>query len=166
MYKVDVNEAHSFEITALNQLFQLEGNDLDLDIRQLGNGHLHVLYQQKSYNIEVVSTDQQNKSSVIKVNGKVYTTTIEDPFDRLLKELGMETGTGPVIAEIKAPMPGLVLSVGVTEGQQILKGDSLLVLEAMKMENMLKSSTDGVVKKIHVSKGDKIEKNQVLITFV
>jgi len=60
-------------------------------------------------------------------------------------------------------MPGLVLDILVSEGQTIQKGDSLLVLEAMKMENNLKAINDAVVKKINVSKGDKVEKNTVLI---
>ncbi|HNH66215.1 MAG TPA: biotin/lipoyl-binding protein, partial [Bacteroidia bacterium] len=67
------------------------------------------------------------------------------------------------VNDLKAPMPGLVLDILVSEGQTIQKGDSLLVLEAMKMENNLKAINDAVVKKINVSKGDKVEKNTVLI---
>ena len=62
-------------------------------------------------------------------------------------------------------MPGMVLNILVTEGQDIKKGDPLIVLEAMKMENVLKSPTDGIVKKINVNKGIAVEKNQVLIQF-
>ena len=51
----------------------------------------------------------------------------------------------------------------VENGQKIKKGDAIVVLEAMKMENILKSPTDGIVKKIHVSMGDKVEKNQVMV---
>jgi biotin carboxyl carrier protein len=61
-------------------------------------------------------------------------------------------------------MPGLVLNVMVEEGQKIKKGDAILVLEAMKMENILKATSEGEVKKILVKKGDKIEKNQVLVS--
>ncbi|MNR65826.1 2-oxoglutarate carboxylase large subunit [compost metagenome] len=67
--------------------------------------------------------------------------------------------------EIKAPMPGLVLNVMVQEGQEVGKGDNLLVLEAMKMENIIKSPDSGIVKKILITKGDKVEKNEVLIQF-
>ena len=67
------------------------------------------------------------------------------------------------VNDLKAPMPGLVLDILVSEGQTIQKGDNLLVLEAMKMENNLKATNDAVVKKIKVSKGDKVEKNTVLI---
>jgi biotin carboxyl carrier protein len=61
-------------------------------------------------------------------------------------------------------MPGLVLNVLVSDGQSVAKGDAVLVLEAMKMENIIKAPADGVVKKVAVVKGDKVEKNQVMIS--
>ena len=62
-------------------------------------------------------------------------------------------------------MPGMVLNILVNEGDTIKKGDPLIVLEAMKMENILKSPTDGVIKKIPINKGVAVEKNQLLIQF-
>jgi biotin carboxyl carrier protein len=166
MYKINVNDQYTIELDSKNGSFQLDGKPVDIDIRELNNGHLHILHQHKSYMVEVVSSATADKTAVIKIKGKLYHTVIEDQFDRLLKELGMENISGQLIAEIKAPMPGLVLSINVSEGQEVKKGDSLLVLEAMKMENMLKSTTEGIIKKINVARGDKVEKNQVLITFL
>jgi acetyl/propionyl-CoA carboxylase alpha subunit len=62
-------------------------------------------------------------------------------------------------------MPGLVVEVAVTEGQQVMKGDKLVVLEAMKMENILKASADAVVKKVSAVKGKTVEKNEILVLF-
>ena len=62
-------------------------------------------------------------------------------------------------------MPGLIIDLKVKTGDTVKAGDSLLILEAMKMENMLKSPGDGVVKNVKVKKGDAVEKNQVLIEF-
>jgi biotin carboxyl carrier protein len=62
-------------------------------------------------------------------------------------------------------MPGMVLKILITEGDQVKKGDALLVLEAMKMENIIKSPADGLVKKINAVQGTAVEKNQVLIQF-
>jgi biotin carboxyl carrier protein len=62
-------------------------------------------------------------------------------------------------------MPGMVLSILVKEGDEVKKGDTLLILEAMKMENSLKASADGQVKKVVAVKGTAVEKNQVLIQF-
>ncbi|KIO75907.1 carboxylesterase [Pedobacter lusitanus] len=166
MYKIKVNDTYDFDLSAANDSLQLNGEAIPVDVRELKDGHIHFLYRNKSYNAEVVSENHDDKTSVIKINGKLYEVAIEDQFDSLLKAMGMGAGSGKGAAEVKAPMPGLVLSINVTEGQEVQKGDNLLVLEAMKMENMLKSSTDGTVKKIHIVKGDKVEKNQVLIEFV
>ena len=62
-------------------------------------------------------------------------------------------------------MPGMVLNILVAEGQEVKKGEALIILEAMKMENILKSPTDGVIKKIAINKGVAVEKNQILIQF-
>ena len=165
MYKVKVNDAVDFTLDQVQGVFRKDSKDLAIDISEFRNGHYHVLYKNKSYTVEVVSTGDQHKTALIKVNGKVYETGIEDRFDLLIKEMGLEGAVLQQAADVKAPMPGLVLKINVVVGQEVKKGDSLLVLEAMKMENMLKSTAEGIVKTIHVHTGDKVEKNQVLITF-
>lgn len=166
MYKTKVNDAHHFELTLVNDSFQLEGKDLEVDVRQLKEGQMHFIYQNRSYTAEIISENPEEKSVTVKVNGKLCYIKTEDQFDLLLKKMGMADAAGKTTLILKAPMPGLVLSINVAVGQEIKKGDSLLVLEAMKMENMLKSTTEGVIKKISVAKGDKVEKSQVLIEFV
>lgn len=165
MYKVKVNDKHEFELAEENNVFSLSGRNLELDSRALANGHLHLIHEHRSYRAEIVSELYEDKIVVVKINGRLYHVAVEDQFDRLLKAMGLSGKAGKLALEIKAPMPGLVLSVNVTEGQEIKKGDSLLVLEAMKMENMLKATTDGMVKKIFAARGDKVEKGQVLIEF-
>jgi biotin carboxyl carrier protein len=67
------------------------------------------------------------------------------------------------VNDIKAPMPGLVLKVLVTPGQAIKKGDPVLILEAMKMENVFKATSDATVKEIKVAELTAVEKGEVLI---
>jgi biotin carboxyl carrier protein len=67
--------------------------------------------------------------------------------------------------ELKAPMPGLVVDFLVEIGQEVQTGDKLMILEAMKMENVIKASGQGIVKKLNVIKGQSVEKNQILIEF-
>jgi acetyl/propionyl-CoA carboxylase alpha subunit len=166
MYKVKVNEKYNFEVSGENNKFQVNAQEVALDLEMLVPGKSgHVLYNNKSYNIEILEVNVEEKTQVIKVNGNLYTVAIEDKYDLLLKQLGMEMGVTNKVQEIKAPMPGLVLKVMVQEGQQVHKGDSLIVLEAMKMENILKSPAEGIVNKILVTEGDKTEKNGVLIQF-
>ncbi|MCL4125700.1 UNVERIFIED_CONTAM: hypothetical protein GTU68_028898 [Idotea baltica] len=62
-------------------------------------------------------------------------------------------------------MPGLILDINVKVGQEVIEDDALLILEAMKMENVLTAPRDGMIKSITVSKGDAVDKNQLLITF-
>jgi len=108
----------------------------------------------------------EEKLFVIKVNNHVYTVSVRDKYDDMLREMGIDGGKNKKVSDIKAPMPGMVLKVMVESGQKIQKGDALIVLEAMKMENILKAPADGVVRKIHIIKGDKVEKNQVLVNMV
>ena len=166
MYKVQVNEHHKFEIEADGDHLKVNGEVVKLDSRSTSPGHLHIIYKNKSYHVETVSGEAQGKKAVIKVNGNTYQVEIEDQYDQLLKNLGMSDLLSNKLQEIKAPMPGLVLNVLIQEGQEIKKGDSLFVLEAMKMENLIKSTTDGLIKKISIGKGDKVEKGQTLIQFV
>ncbi|MBC6110637.1 acetyl-CoA carboxylase biotin carboxyl carrier protein subunit [Pedobacter fastidiosus] len=165
MHKVKVNESFNFEIDKKGTDLFIDNELLKLDLSDLGNHATHVIYKNKSFNTEVVEVNMPDKTCTIKVNGNIYSLKIEDQFDQLLKQLGLDNLASAKVLEIKAPMPGLVLKVIVEEGMEIKKGDNLLILEAMKMENILKSSTDGIIKKISVKQGDKVEKNQILIQF-
>jgi len=165
MYKVKVNDQFLFEIENKDSAFLVNGEQVQLDVSTLGHNNTHVLYQNRSFNTELVEINKAEKTCKIKVNGNTYQISIEDQFDVLLKQLGLDNLTSNKISEIKAPMPGLVLKVLIEENTEVKKGDNLLILEAMKMENILKSSTDGVIKKILVKQGDKVEKNQILVQF-
>jgi biotin carboxyl carrier protein len=143
----------------------LNGKAVEADILNTGNQEYHLLLNNRSYNILVVKADTEEKKLVVKVNGKKYTLDVKDKYDELLHNLGLDNIASKKINDIKAPMPGMVLNILVGEGQQVKKGDSLLVLEAMKMENVLKSPTDGVIKKVVALKGTAVEKNQLLIQF-
>lgn len=165
MYKVKVNDEADFNIEISQHGLKVNDDEVLIDKRELSSGRSHVIYKDRSYNVEIVSEHNDEKLVEIKVNGRSYMVKTEDQFDQLLKQLGMDNLTAGKVQEIKAPMPGLVLNVLVAEGQEVQKGDNLLILEAMKMENIIKSTTNGTVKKINVSKGDKVEKNTVLIQF-
>ncbi|ACU06254.1 MULTISPECIES: biotin/lipoyl-containing protein [Pedobacter] len=163
--KVKVNDHYDFDIELAPKEFKANGQVIALDPAKISENYVHVIYQNRSYNIELVSADRAEKSSVIKVNGALYHIAIQDEYAPLLKQLGLDTAMAGKVQDVKAPMPGLVLNVMVEEGQEVNKGDNLLVLEAMKMENIIKSPAGGTVKKVLTSKGVKVEKNEVLIRF-
>lgn len=166
MYKAKVN-GKVFEIEFSKQTpikGTINGSDFDFDYSEIGRQR-HLLYNNKSYTIELVSVDRLEKTCVVKVNNNEIIVSVEDRFDLLLDKLGMDSRTTQKMNDLLAPMPGLVLEIYVEVGDLVKKGDGLIVLEAMKMENIIKSSTDGVVKSIEVSCSEAVEKNQVLIQF-
>ncbi len=163
MYHIKVNQGTIYDVELDSKGITLNNELKDISFASLGNNQYHILLNQKSYNVELVSINHENKTASLKVNNRIYDCEIKDQFDDLLKSLGLDNLNAKKINDIKAPMPGLVLKVLVTEGQEFKKGDNLLVLEAMKMENILKSPTDGVVKSIKIKPGDKVDKNEVLI---
>jgi biotin carboxyl carrier protein len=77
--------------------------------------------------------------------------------------MGIKRSVDTINTDVKAPMPGKVIQILVKEGDSIEKGNGILILEAMKMENVLKAESDCVIKKILVKTGDSVEKNQILI---
>ena len=164
MYKASVSKK-SFEIVNHDHQLIIDGTPLDWDIVEVSNGYFHILINRKSYRAEVVRADPATKSFAMKINGKVYSVTLKDKFDLLLEKMGMNNGSSGKANHIKAPMPGLIIDLRVKEGDTVMPGDALLILEAMKMENMIKASAQSVVKSVKVKKGDSVEKNQVLIEF-
>ena len=125
----------------------------------------HWLINNRSMNVEIVSADASKKEFSIKVNNTLYTVELKDQFDELLKSLGMESVGQRKMSEVKAPMPGMVLNILVQAGDTVEKDTPLLILEAMKMENVIKSAAPAVVKKVNAVKGVAVEKGAVLIEF-
>lgn len=166
MLKVKVNnkKEHNIELNDAD-VGTIDGKEFEWDIIKVKNDSFHAIKNNKSYNIEVIKSDIAEKSFLVSVNGNKYQLNVKDKYDVLLKSLGLDNLSANKVLNVKAPMPGLVLDLRVTEGDTIKKGDPVLVLEAMKMENIIKSPTDGVIKKINVKKGLAVEKNQVMITF-
>ncbi len=164
MYKALTN-GKAFEIASDGDTWVVNGNPLNWDVTALGDGHFHILYNNKGYNAEVTKTDRESKTVELKVNGRKYSVQLRDKFDLLLEKMGMNnTGAGKINV-LKAPMPGLIIDLRVKVGQTVKPGDALLVLEAMKMENVIKAQGEGTVKQLKIKKGDTVEKNQLLIEF-
>ncbi|EAZ96011.1 Biotin carboxyl carrier protein [Flavobacteria bacterium BAL38] len=156
-YKLLVNSSTSFELT--------ESKLKKLDAVQVEDLKFHVLKDHKPFKAEIVSTDFISKRYIIKVNNNTYEVAISDPLDELIKGMGIERGKTKVVNAIKAPMPGLILEINVEVGQSVKENDSLLILEAMKMENSFLSPRDGVIKSIAVEKGNAVDKGQLLVEF-
>ncbi|WP_183566894.1 acetyl-CoA carboxylase biotin carboxyl carrier protein subunit [Mucilaginibacter sp. SP1R1] len=165
MYQLKVNDKHDFEINRATNDLLINSIKTVADIKHIDGSRYHIIENNKSYQVEVVSFNNTAKTAEIKVNNTIYSISAKDQFDVLLDKLGLSDLNSTKVSEIKAPMPGMVLKVFAAEGDEIKKGDNLFVLEAMKMENIIKSPADVVIKKLKIKAGDKVEKGQILIEF-
>jgi acetyl/propionyl-CoA carboxylase alpha subunit len=169
MYSVELNGTNKVKcgFTIDKGLFEAEinGKAFKGDLLKINGYQYHLLLNQGSYTIDVLKLNREEKSLLLRINSKRVQVKLKDKFDELLHNLGLDEINQKKVNDIKAPMPGMVLSVLVKDGDAVKKGDAILVLEAMKMENILKSPSDGTIKKIAVSKGTAVEKNQLLVQF-
>lgn len=156
-YKTTVNEDHEFEISR-DQLSQL-------DAVHTSQNSYHILEDNSSFKATVVSSDFSKKTYNIQVNSNNYEVVIKDEVDILIKEMGFTVGASKQLNNLISPMPGLIIDVQVTAGQEVKEGDTLVILSAMKMENSFVSHTDGVIKAVHVVKDDAVDKGQLLVEF-
>ena len=145
--------------------FYFESNDFNWDYVNVKDGQFHIIFKGRSLVADVIEANTKEKIFFILINNNNYSVQLKDGYDELLQSLGMDTLNNQKESEIKAPMPGRVLDILLSEGDSVIKGGGVLVLEAMKMENVIKSPTDGVVKRIAVVRNQAVEKNEVLLEF-
>ncbi|MDO1500436.1 acetyl-CoA carboxylase biotin carboxyl carrier protein subunit [Winogradskyella maritima] len=155
MYKAKVNDAMEFELN----------DDSKLDAVSSSNTEFHIIDNNESFNAKVISTDFKKRMYRIEVNGNLYDVALQNELDQRITEMGFEVGSSKQVSEIKAPMPGLILEITVSEGTEVKENDTLLILEAMKMENVIASPREGVIKSISVKQGEAVEKNSLLLEF-
>lgn len=101
---------------------------------------------------------------VLSIDGQKYITSAKSPLKEKAEELVAKRNFNNTSKLLKAPMPGMVLEIKVIVGEKVNKGDTLLVLEAMKMENSIKSSFNGIIKEIYIGKNSPVEKNAKLLS--
>ncbi len=143
---------------------EIKSSDIEkLDLLKLSESKFHLLRNNKSFDITLEKADFNKKNYVVSVNSSSYNVTISNPLDLLIKEMGFSLGSAKKANDIKAPMPGMILSVNVSEGQEVKEGDTLLILEAMKMENAISAPKDGTIKTVNAEKGGTVEKGELMI---
>ncbi len=163
MLQVAVNDESNFSIDRKDGKWMVNDAAANCDISQQPNGLISVLLNNKSYTGIIEKIDRKAKEVTVRVNGQLYTTSIKEPIDLLLINMGMDLKANAKAEPVKAPMPGMVLKILVTPGQQVNKGDALIILEAMKMENLLKAAAAGTVKSIKAIEKTAVEKGAILI---
>jgi biotin carboxyl carrier protein len=165
MLKIKVNKDKNIEYKQENGQIIIDDQVFAIDIQTLSNKQFHILKDNKSYSAEFINFDPTTKTFLLKVDGEKFEVEIKEKLDLLLEKMGMNESNSIQVEEIKAPMPGLIIDIKVSEGQEVELGETIMILEAMKMENILKSPRKGIIKSIKVKKGQSVEKNQLLIQF-
>ena len=163
MLETSVNGRYKFSLRPEDGAWAVGDTVYPVDIIRQADGVMSMLHKGRSYEASVESIDKTSKEVVLRVNGQKYTVAITEPIDQLLRSMGLDLQAAKKVESVKAPMPGMILKVLVSPGQQINKGDGLLILEAMKMENVLKASGPAVVKSVRVDERTAVEKGAVLI---
>jgi biotin carboxyl carrier protein len=164
MYKTLVNNINSVELN--NKIDFIINTNETVGIVKNANASFMVQVDGNQVLADLVSIDEDNKEVKVKIDQQLYTVNVQEPADLLLQKVGVSIVTEKKITNLKSAMPGLVLEILVAEGQAVKKGDVLLIVEAMKMENLFKASADLTIDKIKIAEKQIIEKGQELITFL
>lgn len=157
-YMTIINE-QQFEIEILKDgSVTVNGEPRTVDFLPLGPSLYSVIMENISF--QVVVDEEQGDYSIL-MGGRMYEGQVLD--ERALMMAQRRGGLGGGSGEINAPMPGLIVAVPVEVGQEVSQGQTVVILESMKMQNELKSPTDGVVKAISVETGQTVDKNALLV---
>ena len=154
----------SFLVKVNEFVFNITREELkSTEIISKSTTEFHVIHHNRSVTGNVHESDMSGKKLRVEVAGEMFEVEIKDQLDQMLEKMGFGIAGGKHIEDIKAPMPGLVVQVSVSEGQEVKEGEPVLVLEAMKMENSIILHGDAKIKKVLVKSGQSVDKGQVLI---
>jgi biotin carboxyl carrier protein len=144
--------------------WQDQKQEKSFSLNQIEEKRFHILVENQSYVVEIL--EWKENQFKIRLNGLLtFSLEVETDLERRLKAMGVGKAHQTTIKELKSPMPGLIKSILVQPGQEVEKGEPLLILEAMKMENVIKSPAPVTIAEILVQPNEAVEKNVVLIRF-
>jgi biotin carboxyl carrier protein len=162
-YYVSVNgRNHEVELIerAGKRLVKVDGKDLDLDYAEVDDlGQVVLLSQGKSYGLSIEGDETR---VAITIAGHFYDVELEDERERAAHAAERAAGKGG--GTVTSVMPGVVVEVLVKNGASVEKGDPLLILSAMKMQNEIAAPSRGTVKEVHVSAGQAVSTGAKLVT--
>lgn len=159
MKYVTIINQRRFEIEVDNDgRVLIDGEERDVDFLNLGGSLYSLITENKSF--EAVIDDDEGRIDVM-MRGRLFEAQVLDERAMLLMQRrgGLSSSSG----EVQAPMPGLIVDVTVEEGDAVAKGQTVIILESMKMQNELKSPVDGVARAIHAVAGQAVDKNDLLV---
>ena len=152
-----------FQVIAGEFSFFISEEDIQsVDFQIISPEEIFFLRDHRPAKARLLNLDRNRKKIHIELEGEEFEIEIKDELDLVMEKMGFGRDSAKRVREIKAPMPGLVLEICVSEGQEINEGERILILEAMKMENSITSLQKVRISKLLVSPGQAVEKGQVL----
>jgi len=154
------NRKFSFSVPLKNKI-RIGRRDYIVQLKSDDKYGTYILWKNRKYPVEVVRS-RQNKYEIL-FNDISYTFTVETPFSLQRMKVLHSTKGKSEQESLKAPMPGKIIDVLVREGTNVLRGEPVVILEAMKMQNEIQSPVNGKVIKVSVKANDNVMKDDVLI---
>ena len=153
-YLIEINDDHRVIV---------DGVEYAVDFESVSGQPVYsLLIDGRSYEAYIYETEEGWQ---VLLRGDLHIVRVEDEREKRLRAAaGGAVASASGEFHLKAPMPGLIVAVPVSEGQAVKKGDNLIILESMKMQNELKCPRAGIVTRVKVKAGDSVEQNQVLVT--
>jgi biotin carboxyl carrier protein len=154
------DQSYELEILADGEIL-LDGQQLTADFQSVADQPIYsLLLNGQSYEASIHLTDQGIQ---VLLHGQLIDVVVEDERQRRLRQStsGQTIQSGDI--HLKSPMPGMVVAIPVEQGQEVVAGENVIILESMKMQNELKAPRDGVISQLRVKPGDNVNQNQVLL---
>ena len=154
------NRKYSFSVPLKNKI-RIGKRDYTVQLKSDEKYGTYILWKNRKYPVEIVKS-RQNKYEIL-FNDISYTFTVETPFSlQRMKVLNSNKGKAEQ-ESVRAPMPGKLIDVLVREGSNILRGEPLVILEAMKMQNEIQSPVSGRIIKVHARSNTNVMKDDLLV---
>jgi biotin carboxyl carrier protein len=154
--KVDVLNRNGNKV-----LLDIDGHKYDVDIAMVEQGVYSILYNGHSYNVELIQSDN-SKKYIVNTFAKTFNVEVVDAESKYIssRSQGMQQEEENLVA---SPMPGKVVKIPVKAGDQVIAGQTLIVVEAMKMQSEFKASHDKTVLEVLVKEGDTVNAHQLMM---
>lgn len=160
VFNKDSNKEYAFLLNR-DRKIKYDSKEIEPKIEFSEDEFSFISVNNNKYLVEIISS-RQNEYELL-VNGVSYSFSIETPFSLQRKKVLISQTSESTTIRLKSPMPGKILDVMVKTGDSVKAGDTLLILEAMKMQNAILASTKGIIKKVLVKEGDATSKSDLLI---
>lgn len=163
MYKASIG-SHDVQVVTGKDA-SVNGVPVDIEFVKSATNSFKMRMNGVEKDADLVKLDKENKLVIVRIEGKKVAVQIKEPVDLMLDKLGINSKSTKKVNNLKAPMPGLVIKILAEQGKHYKAGDALMILEAMKMENVFKAAADVTIKAIEITERQTVEKGQILMVF-